>query len=97
VTGGSSSWPFGYGYRIAFSGIGGSAVGVAVPDIVASFAGGPALRSTDGGRSWVPLPVPEASSGLVMLGDGHTVYTTGPGPTTQCAGAVYRSDDAGAT
>jgi photosystem II stability/assembly factor-like uncharacterized protein len=97
VSGGSSILPFGYGYRIAFSGIGASAVGVAVPDIVASPAGGRALRSTDGGRDWVPLSLPDATSGLALLKDGRTLYTTAPGPASHCAGAVYRSADAGAT
>jgi photosystem II stability/assembly factor-like uncharacterized protein len=95
VTGGSSTWPFGYGYQIAFGGIGSSAVGVAVPDIVASAAGGPPLRSTDGGRNWVPLSLPQANTGLAMLANGRTLYTTAPGPTSRCNGAVYRSVDAG--
>jgi hypothetical protein len=98
VTGGSSTWQFGYGYRIAFNGIGPRAVGVAVPDIVAS-ATPPdqAFRSTDGGRDWAPLSLPGADTGLAMLANGRTLYATAPGPTSSCEGAVYRSLDAGAS
>lgn len=97
LAGPSPAWPFGDGYRIAFSGIGAGAVGIAVPDIVASSAGGAPLRSTDGGRDWSPLSLQGATSGLDMLAGGRTVYTTAPGPNRQCAGAVYRSVDGGAT
>jgi photosystem II stability/assembly factor-like uncharacterized protein len=104
----ASSWPFGYGYRFALSGLGASAIGVAVPDNGefdgGATAGGPAAyRTTDGGRRWIPLSpsgasgVPGASGGLAMLPDGHTVFATGSGSGSGCAGAVYKSADGGLT
>jgi photosystem II stability/assembly factor-like uncharacterized protein len=103
----ASSWPFGYGYRFALSGLGASARGVAVPDNGefdgGATAGGPAAyRTSDGGRRWTPLPsgapgVPGASGGLAMLPDGHTVFATGSGSGRGCAGAVYKSADHGVT
>lgn len=97
IAGPSPIWPFGDGYRIAFSGIGAGSIGIAVPDIVASSAGGTPMRSTDGGRDWSPLSLHGATSGLDMLAGGRTVYATAPGPNGRCAGAVYRSVDGGAT
>jgi photosystem II stability/assembly factor-like uncharacterized protein len=101
----ASSWPFGYGYRFALSGLGASARGVAVPDNGefdgGATAGGPAAyRTSDGGRRWIPLSpsaVPGASGGLAMLPDGHTVFATGSGSGSGCAGAVYKSADGGVT
>jgi photosystem II stability/assembly factor-like uncharacterized protein len=110
----ASSWPFGYGYRFALSGLGASARGVAVPDNGAFFGGatpgGPAAyRTADGGRRWIPLSpsggsggsgasgVPGASGGLAMLPDGRTVFATGSGSGSGCAGAVYKSADGGVT
>jgi photosystem II stability/assembly factor-like uncharacterized protein len=105
-----SSWPFGYGYRFAMSGLGASARGVAVPDNGdfdgGATAGGPAAyRTSDGGRRWTPLPsgapgtsgVPGASGGLAMLPDGHAVFATGSSSGSGCAGAVYKSADGGVT
>lgn len=104
----ASTWPFGYGYRFALSGLGASARGVAVPDNGefdggATAGGPPAYRTSDGGRRWIPLPptgasgVPGASGGLAMLPDGHTVFATGTGSGRGCAGVVYKSADGGVT
>jgi photosystem II stability/assembly factor-like uncharacterized protein len=87
--------PFGYGDRIAATGIDARAVDLAVPDIVASSAGGDTLRSVDGGRTWVKLST-SLNTGIDVLPDGVTMYATGTGSTESCSGAVYRSSDAGA-
>lgn len=101
----SSPIPLGYGYRIALSGFGSHAVGIAVPDVDWTFFTPPSLRSGDGGRTWTPIgqagpagALPRgASTGLAMTGGGRTVFVTAPGPGGRCAGAVYRSFDAGVT
>ncbi len=84
-----------YGERVAATGTGSGAVVIAVPDIVASSAGGDTLRSADGGRTWVKLSAP-LNTGIDALPDGVTVYATGSGNADSCSGAVYRSPDAGA-
>ena len=86
---------FGYGQRIAASGVGAHAVDLALPDIVASSAGGDTLRSVDGGRTWDTLSVP-LNTGIDVLPDGITMYATGSANADSCSGAVYRSTDAGA-
>ncbi|HXP21132.1 MAG TPA: hypothetical protein VN840_15930 [Streptosporangiaceae bacterium] len=95
---------FGYGYRFALTGLGPTAVGLAVPDVLAYWPGGTPMRSTDGGRAWAPIALPrasrslrEASTGLAIADGGRTMFVTAPGSGTRCAGAVYRSADAGAT
>jgi hypothetical protein len=93
-----------YGYRIVLSGLGPSAVGIAVPDALWTFFSAPSLRSTDGGRTWsritsagsAALPG-AAGSGVALLPDGRTVFVTAAGPGGRCAGVVYASSDAGAT
>ena len=87
--------PLGWGTRIAATGTGAGAVVIAVPDIVASSAGGDTLRSVDGGHTWVKLST-SLNTGIDVLPDGVTVYATGSGNADSCSGAVYRSTDAGA-
>jgi photosystem II stability/assembly factor-like uncharacterized protein len=87
--------PFGYGDRIAATGTGAHAIDLAVPDIVASSAGGDTLRSVDGGRTWVNLST-SLNTGIDVLPDGVTMYATGSTNADSCSGAVYRSTDAGA-
>jgi photosystem II stability/assembly factor-like uncharacterized protein len=92
-----SQWPFGYGYRFVLTGLGSRAAGVAVPDVGEGVGDGYAYRTTDGGLRWTPLSLRTASTGLAMLADGRTMFATAPGPSRACAGAVYESDDAGAS
>jgi photosystem II stability/assembly factor-like uncharacterized protein len=91
----ASQWPFGYGYRFVLGGLGPLAAGVALPDAGAVMSGAPGYRTTDGGLRWTPLSLRGASTGLAMLPGGRTVFATAPGPGSGCAGAVYRSSDAG--
>jgi photosystem II stability/assembly factor-like uncharacterized protein len=75
---------------VAATGIGDQAVDVLAADELITAAGGPALRSADGGRSWSPLAI-DASS-VAAMPDGHTMYATVQGNRS----CVYRSVDAGA-
>jgi photosystem II stability/assembly factor-like uncharacterized protein len=93
----ASPWSFGYGFRMVLSGLGAAADGVAVPDVGAGQSGASGYRTTDGGRRWTPLSLRGASTGLAMLADGRTVFATAPGSGASCAGAVYRSGNAGAS
>jgi photosystem II stability/assembly factor-like uncharacterized protein len=96
--------PFGGGYRIAMSGIGPHATGIAVSDTTWAFFSSPALRSTDGGLTWTrigrTLP-PGGFNGATFTDGGRVAFVTAPGGgsagSQHCAGAVYRSTDAGAT
>jgi hypothetical protein len=66
----------GYGYRIAATGIGSSAVDIAVPDVELFSMGGSSARSIDGGHTWTTLSEP-FNTGIDVLPDGHTIYATG--------------------
>ena len=90
----------GGGYRLALSGLGPHATGIAVPNITVGFYPAPVLRSSDGGLTWRrvgrDLP-PGGFSGVVVTSGGHAAFVTAPGHGARCAGAVYRSTDGGAT
>jgi photosystem II stability/assembly factor-like uncharacterized protein len=86
---------FGYGQRIAATGVGAQAIDLALPDIAAGSVGGDTLRSVDGGRTWNTLST-SLNTGIDVLPDGVTMYATGSANADSCSGAVYRSTDAGA-
>lgn len=87
--------PFGYGQRVAATGVDMHAIVLALPDLVAASVGGDTLRSVDGGRTWTALSTP-LNTGIDVLPDGVTMYATGSGNADSCSGAVFRSTDAGA-
>jgi len=90
----------GSGYRLALSGLGPRATGIAVPDITSGFLPAPVLRSSDGGLTWrrVGRDLPQGGfSGVAVTGGGQAAFVTAPGHGASCAGAVYRSADGGAT
>lgn len=100
----SAAVTFGYGYRLALTGIGADATGIAVPDGGAFWPGAqPAYRTVDGGRHWTLLTVPgtgsadAADGGIAMVPGGRTVFITAAGQGASCQGAVYESRDGGAT
>lgn len=105
VTAPRSVIPFGGGYRLAMSGIGPHATGIAVADTTWAFYSSPALRSTDGGLRWTRIgrTLPRGGfNGATFTDHGRVAFVTAPGPgkpvpSQHCAGAVYRSANAGAT